>query len=184
MKGICFVEPLFNKVIREGKTQTRRIAINSKVDLSLAERLKLLSKARYRVGEVIYLKEPYCDDLVIDEIFYKYDNLQDKMNLGISIWKNKLFMPESAARYFIKITKVSLERLQRISEEDCIKEGIKKVSTYNYRNPIIKRKAFGAPQEAYADLIDSINGIGTWDKNPYVYVYDFHLVKNEDYGKR
>lgn len=183
MKGICFVEPLFNKVIREGKNQTRRIAINSKVDLSLAERLKLLSKARYRVGEVIYLKEPYCDDLVIDEIFYKYDNLQDKMNLGISIWKNKLFMPESAARYFIKITKVSLERLQEISREDCFKEGITQVDVRSYKHPYYKG-CWSTPQRAYAHLINYIDGTETWDKNPYVYVYDFHLVKNEDYGKR
>lgn len=182
MKGICFVEPLFNKVIREEKTQTRRIAINSKVDLSLAERLKLLSKARYRVGEVIYLKEPYCDDLVIDEIFYKYDNLQDKMNLEISIWKNKLFMPESAARYFIKITKVSLERLKDISDEDCIREGIKKINSSNYRNTLdtINRKSFITPNGAYADLIDKINGKGTWASNPFVFVYCFDLIKNNN----
>jgi len=189
MKGICFVEPLFNKVIREEKTQTRRIIINSNVDFYLAEIEKLLSKARYRVGEVIYLKEPYCDDLVIDEIFYKYDNLQDKMNLGISIWKNKLFMPESAARYFIKITKVSIERLQEISHEDCFKEGIIKTNNleeikYTYKffskklNRIIESMDFITPQEAYSDLIDSINGIGTWDNNPYVYVYDFELIKD------
>ena len=178
MKGICFVEPLFNKVISEEKTQTRRITIDSKIDLSLAERLKLLSKARYRVGETIFLKEPYCDDLVMDEIIYKYQTSDNSFDLGFNAFKNKLFMPSSAARYFIKITKVGLERLQRISEEDCIKEGIKKVSTYNYRNTIIKRNAFGTPQEAYADLIDSINGIGTWDNNPYVYVYDFELIKD------
>lgn len=177
MKGICFVEPLFNKVIREEKTQTRRIAIDSKVDLSLAERDKLLSKARYRVGEVIYLKEPYCDDLVIEEIFYKYDNLKDKMNLGISIWKNKLFMPESAARYFIKITKVGLERLQEISREDCFKEGIKQVNEQFYKHPYCK-ESWSTPQRAYAHLINYIDGLETWNNNPYVYVYDFHLVKN------
>lgn len=173
MKGICFVEPLFNKVIREEKTQTRRITIDSKVDLSLTEREKLLSKARYRVGGVIYLKEPYCDDLVIDEIFYKYDNL----NLEIPIWKNKLFMPESVARYFIKITKVTLERLQNISREDCFKEGITQVDERSYTHPYYKG-SWSTPQRAYAHLINYIDGLEIWDKNPYVYVYDFHLVKN------
>ena len=173
MKGICFVEPLFNKVISEEKTQTRRIAIDSEVDLSLAGREKLLSKARYRVGEVIYLKEPYCDDLVIEDIFYKYNNL----NLGVSIWKNKLFMPESAARYFIKISKVSLERLQEISREDCFKEGITQVDEQSYKHPYYE-ECWSTPQRAYAHLINYISGLETWDKNPYVYVYDFELIKD------
>ena len=33
------------------------------------------------------------------------------------------------------------------------------------------------PHEAYAALIDKISGKGTWERNPYVFVYDFELVK-------
>ena len=91
-------------------------------------------------------------------------------------------MPESAARHFIKITGVRAERLQDISEEDCLKEGIEEViwngkilkSSKHYFNGY---ESYGTPIEAYAELIDRINGNGTFQRNPFVWVYDFKLIK-------
>ena len=123
MKGICFVEPLFNKVVDGSKTQTRRICGFRGKDLSEVEKAKLLAKCRYRLNEEVYLKEPYIDDLSMDDVFYKYGEEDPMLDYSYA-WKNKLFMPESAARYFIKITGVRIERLQDISDEDCLKEGI------------------------------------------------------------
>lgn len=163
-------------------------------------------KPRYEAGETVYLKEPYhihamSNPFVFqkwEETVYKYGEdaesigiLEDE--LGISKWKNKLFMPESKARYFIKITDVRAERLQGISEEDCIKEGIieERPEFWNLP-PEDGQPAFGVPeivtahtcyatrwfdtpQEAYAVLIDGINGKGTWENNPWVWVYDYEL---------
>ncbi len=187
MKGICFIEPMFHQTITGNKTHTRRIV------KAHEERSILMPSPRYNVGEKVYLKEPYK---ILPEHknspFYRFE-LYDVNELirhdypvvENGFWKNKLFMPESAARYFIEFTNVRIEKLQDISEEDCIKEGI----TYLHRpchghtwffngltNERSEQKGYLLAKEAYAALIDSINGKGTWDSNPFVYVYDFKLL--------
>lgn len=204
MKGICFIEPLFHKVVKGEKTQTRRI-IEPQPEYS--DRVGMIYKglcygigfdnpkdayynfsnnsnaARYKVGEVVYLKEPYVK-ASSGRIFRKYDK-SDCSYLRFlgenpdakGAWNNKLFMPESAARFFIEITAVRAERLQDISDEDCLKEGIFEVmgGALNMNN--IDPIGYLQPSDAYAALIDKINGKGTWEKNPFVWVYDFKLIK-------
>ena len=209
MTGICFIEPLFNKVAAGQKTQTRRI-INPQPDSRGFRTTNIMFedwhgreiRPKYKVGETVYLKEPYaetCDEYGTPIIAYKFggkprlklpDSLGCEMDTDWCIdnypacgkWKNKLFMPESAARHFVKITTVKAERLQDISEEDCFKEGIEKVI---WRGEIIKKsehyfngyESYNTPIEAYAELIDRINGNGIWERNPWVWAYDFKLVK-------
>ena len=193
MKGIIFSEAIFKAVIEGRKTQTRRIMKTQPIEVWDGVPIKSASdtiaiykeiKLRYKVGEVVYLKEPYQYVGGYNAgIKYKYDN-DENINLIVGIiWKNKLFMPEKYARYFIEITDVRVERVQDISEEDCLKEGIlcKKFigdnSKYFYETPTISSGFYDTPQQAYAALIDKINGKGTWEANPFVWVYEFKLVK-------
>jgi len=146
----------------------------------------------YKVGGKCYLKEPYifdplfyfgdssipCRDSFHKDLAYIYTYGMDTERLysvyGDEIkWKNKLFMPESAARLFIEITGVRAERLQDISEEDCMKEGI--VNEKNYFSNG-NGEEYNNPVDAYSDLINSIGDKGTWERNPFVWVYDFKLV--------
>ena len=154
-------------------------------------------KSKYKLGEILYLKEPYilyqeeCQESKSSQsgiqYAYKFGNhlsIDEITGKSDSKWKNKLFMPESAARYFIEITAVRAERLQDISDEDCMKEGIRLNPEaipigypfgikFSYNNGYYN---YTTPQEAYAALIDKINGKGTWEKNPWVWVYDFELI--------
>ena len=206
MTGICFIEPMFNKVVAGEKIQTRRIISPQPYYFLKGQPYsnihELAIKPKYRVGETVYLKEPYaetCDEYGTPIIAYKFggkpriklpDSLGCEMDTDWCIdnypacgkWKNKLFMPESAARYFIEITAVRAERLQDISEEDCFKEGIEEVI---WKGKILKSckhyfngyESYDTPIEAYAELIDRINKEGIWEKNPWVWVYDFKLIK-------
>lgn len=81
----------------------------------------------------------------------------------------------------IQITRVSIERLQDISEEDCLKEGIWRDDnvglegvTYWYHG--LANSSFRTAKEAYTALIDKISGKYTWESNPWVFVYDFELI--------
>jgi len=178
MKGIIFSEPMFNAVIDGRKTQTRRIMTpQPKSDLIA----KYHCNPRYKAGEIVYLKEPY---LPIMRTIYKYDGGDYDPKLK---WKNKLFMMERYARYFIEITAVRCERLQDISDDDCLKEGIEELNAGeiipNYQDYIQYSNGdeynYDTPQKAYAALINKIYGKGTWESNPYVWVYDFKLtIKN------
>lgn len=208
MKGICFIPPLYDATIKEIKDETRRIIPNCD---SLRQSVFVKSnyetwhgrelKPKYKVGEVVYLKEPYriTHSHNIWYVSYKFDEQvkelpfswghkgleklciqQEKSKSG---WLNKLFMPSWCARRFIKITGVRAERLQDITEEDCIKEGIHVIN----KKPICIIPLYGIEEmqplgkslkEAYATLIDKINGKGTWDNNPLVWVYDYKLTDN------
>ena len=96
-----------------------------------------------------------------------------------------MFVRADLMPHHIRITNVRVERLQDISDEDCIKEGVIEsvvmgtngsLSEYFVEGP--KHICYGkTPREAYAVLIDLISGKGTWLSNPFVFVYDFELVK-------
>lgn len=80
------------------------------------------------------------------------------------------------------MTDLKVERLQDISDEDCIKEGVLYSDKYAMPYGISDSKApngvffyYSTPREAYADLIDRISGRGTWQSNPFVFAYDFEL---------
>ena len=85
----------------------------------------------------------------------------------------------------IKITNIRVERLQDISDEDCLAEGIiEHIAEIIPNYPPYTQYCCGisevycdTPRQAFAALIDKINGKGTWESNPYVWVYDFELVK-------
>ena len=96
-------------------------------------------------------------------------------------YANKMFVRAEKMPHAIRITNIRIERLQDISEKDCMKEGIWRDdnvglegTTYWYHGLV--NSSFRTPQEAYASLIDSISGKGIWASNPYVFVYDFVLI--------
>lgn len=200
MKGICFIEPLHGKTVKGIKTETRRIITKQPLEnesikpfvkgffgifhkVGGIDNLKLTLKPRYNVGDILYLKEPYYE-LPFEGYQYKFD-----VNIFYNEYKNKLFMPASAARHFIKITAVRAERLQDISNEDCIKEGIwfGETSSFYYNglfhskgNYKGKIKKYLTAKEAYKALINSIDGKDTWDNNPWVWVYDYELIDRKE----
>lgn len=116
-------------------------------------------------------------------------------------FKNKMFVSPEEMPHQIRITNVRVEELQNISDDDCEKEGIERriyrhppedwVVTCPAKRFVFKGKNFGygtgvneycykhfhTGQKAFAFLIDKISGKGTWGDNPYVFVYDFELVK-------
>lgn len=204
MKGIIFTESNFHLTVQGIKKQTRRImkpqpdyfrlvgtsTINS---INTPFGTHGIITPRYKVGEILYLKEPYqdCPNYHLREecpaldpfntgFIYKY-SASEQVKEEWPEWKNKLFMPKSAARYFIKITDVRCERLQDISKSDCIKEGITYEMAYEcngWRPTYNDPDSGGYPdyEAAYADLIGNINGKGTWESNPYVWVYCYKLM--------
>lgn len=73
----------------------------------------------------------------------------------------------------IMLEKMSLkiERLQNITDDDCLREGVVQVDENSYEIPNHKG-CWVTAQHAYAYLVDFRHGVGTWDSNPYVLVYE------------
>lgn len=135
-----------------------------------------LSSSRYKLGEVVAVAQKY-KDIALDMPVELAAELIKQPG-----WNNKMFVKADLMPHRIRITNIRIERLQDISEEDCMKEGIWKAhdvglegTTYWYHG--LANSSYRTAREAYASLIDKISGKGTWESNPWVFVYDFELVK-------
>ena len=216
------------KAVLEGrKTQTRRIAMHSDEDAQVLEEINLMDNdraiiqyvidkySRYKNGEIIAIAQCY---LKIMDYYHSLGKVSERKvsEQELIFWNamrimestgddsamrgddNKMFVKADLMPHQIRITNIRLERLQDISDEDCVAEGIRKwenekeyASNETVHKSVDELKAAGydayaipeswdcytSPQKAYAALIDKVSGKGTWEKNPWVFVYDFELVK-------
>lgn len=97
-------------------------------------------------------------------------------------WTNKMFVRADLMEETIRITDIQLQRLNNITDEDCLKEGVEKWIDCYIVSGIMENQGknnvcFDTPREAFAALIDRISGKGTWQRNPWVYVYTFELLR-------
>lgn len=140
-------------------------------------------KPKYQEMEIVAIARSYKDmsyGALWDDCL-EFEGVEPTKLAG---WNNKMFVRADYMLHRIRINKVRIQRLQEISDNDCIKEGIFEDSGDDKFPPSIfydfegnKDDGFDTPREAYAALIDKINGKGTWESNPYVWVYEFELVK-------
>ena len=155
--------------------------IERKIAKFNSEKQSLIARPKYHIGEVVAVAQSYqkaypnADFEMVDKWTFMTESAG---------WKNKMFVRPDLMPHAIKITKIRFEKLQDISEEDCLKEGILKSDKYAMPYGITEKVApncvfffYKTPKEAFAALIDKINGYGTWESNPYLFVYDFELVK-------
>lgn len=166
-------------VIDGWKTMTRRIAEKVLVEDENCE-LRWngeFKPARYKVGDVVAVAQSYENTGLFDV----YRGAE-----GTAGWKNKMFVRADLMPHQIRITEVRRERLQDISEEDCLREGVMESDQkgvffvpglYRPRKNDGVCMSFYSPKDAYAALINRMYGKCAWAANPYVYAYSFEKVK-------
>lgn len=190
---------LTQAVIEGRKTMTRRlINLNSTSDVQVrifAGYVQIIGrsgnvcvekKLSYKVGEIVAVAQRYED---VEELSYLLrdpfsETYFEEVNIGDEPgYRNKMFVKSELMPHQIRITGICCERLQDITDEDCMKEGIRE-DPFPIENPYYFGDAkegglvhFGKPREAFASLIDRVSGKGTWASNPWVVVYEFELVK-------
>ncbi len=185
---------LTQAVIEGRKTMTRRIVpTKTRLRRALAvihdephgsEQEEYLKSAYYKVGEIVAVAQNYSS-------FYNILDNTRPIPEGAG-WDNKMFVRADLMPHQIRITGIRCEKLQDISDADCLKEGIfvneyfgngKKCHHYgfdgffNETEGWFARGWYNTPREAFAALIDKVSGRGTWASNPWVVAYEFELVK-------
>ena len=219
MKKIMFNDKfLLTKAVLEGrKTQTRRIVPKDFFSLTWDEKNGTLwyensmgdfidvRNSKYalcKVGEVIAVAQSYCS--IAEELencnnatcAAHYEKNVQKASEYIS-WmehpgfNNKMFVAADMMIHKIRITNVRIERLQDISDEDCLKEGITDMGAggslrYSFTENVKQTTGdiiafsnnFATAKEAFAHLINKVSRKDVWKENPYVFVYEFELVNN------
>lgn len=199
MKKIMFNDKygLTQAVLEGRKTMTRRMVCTKDVRLpvhlsyDIKTRqlllydacLSLVEHSRYAFDEVVAIAQAYKD------IYEKrgFDMHDPFTFVGDSAgWTNKMFVKADLMPHHIKITNIRVEHLQDISDEDCLREGVRlwEDADHEYKlNPLGKLyeiagrwDGYKSPREAFAALINKVSGRGTWDSNPMVWVYEFELL--------
>lgn len=138
----------------------------------------------YKFREVVAIAQNYRDS------GYSPDSL-DRHPKDLSVrglmknsagWNNKMFVKSYACKHHIKITNVKIERLQDISDEDCLKEGIVKGKCGSESTHFMdayyvpkEKQPYCTPRDAFEVLIDKFSGKGVWESNPFVFAYEFVL---------
>ena len=190
---------LTQAVLRGEKTQTRRIV---KDGTPLGNFEETLKHSPYKVGEVVAVAQCYkrtYAEMIIDFTKHNYHLSREetaerfrKHYENTAGWDKKMFVKAELMPHKIKITNVRIEQLQDISDEDCLCEGLKfryvnmgsgsaakrEDYYYEYINGHNNVCDYGTmfPKETFSIFMDRIAGYGTWESNPYVWVYDFELV--------
>ena len=123
---------------------------------------------KYKPGEVVAVAQSY------KEVYWREPYVFPDFTAESPGWRNKMFVASDFMPHQIRITNVKVERLQDISDKDCVKEGIWEAQQVNYTS--IDGIPY-SPREAFAALINKVSGKGTWESNPWVFVYEFELVK-------
>lgn len=175
------------KLILDGrKTQTRRIIkpqpprsewtrVKEYADSGMSEvQPNYFMRCPYGVaGDRLWVRETFWEELYptknSPKVYYCADGTCPRGD-QVVCKRPSIHMPRWASRITLEITKVRVERLQDISEEDAIAEGFDPPPAYMS----LSAKYFcKSTREQYRELWDSLHGKGAWDKNPWVWVIEF-----------
>lgn len=205
-RPILFSGPMVRALLAGTKTQTRRLLKpqpkvlkngswyrpfpqdRSNWQYALGGIIHAYAKVRIVEGDHLYVREHWRSRADLNNIPPR------EMMSGVAVWyeadgkgpatdlhmpgkhRQAMHMPRWASRLNLTVTDVRVERLQDISEQDCVAEGIEWVTRTSsgnfYRNfdaPEMPIMAYGA----YRSLWNHINGPDAWDKNPWVVAYTF-----------
>lgn len=204
-RPILFSAPMVRAILDGIKTQTRRPVKNYGMAPGIGNILKGSDDIKEwpdfcpygKTGDRLWVRETWINDYDRDGYLYKADCHEDgtipRLSSGagglgggvgyavIKKWKPSIHMPRRASRISLEITGVRVERLQDISEEDAIAEGVEELDGhFNEADycAIAKKISccIGDSKPVYAQLWESLNGKGSWDLNPFVWVIEFKRI--------
>jgi hypothetical protein len=193
-RPILFSAPMVRALLDGRKTQTRRIAKPGTV-VPIPPGLigEVVLPCPYgQPGDRLWVRETHAfiwpedyppERLQDHEIQYRADTdgkcfagewpEEERDNEERPKWKPSIFMPRWASRILLEITDVRVERLQDISEEDARAEGVEISDEWTGCADDLS----GSHVKSYQFLWESINGTGSWDANPFVWVISFRGIE-------
>ena len=134
-----------------------------------------------RIGEIIAVAQCYADihsELMIGDFGDGcYDSFKNAVVHDKAGWRNKMFVSADLMPHQIQILNIRPERLQNITDEDCLKEGVRFVENSDGYFSNGMSDGYTTPISAFAALIDEISGRRIWERNPFVWRIEFKLVK-------
>lgn len=187
-RPILFSAPMVRALLADTKTQTRRVVNPLTADRinhcpGFLEDLLYVSCPYGQPGDRLWVREAHWwfkdehdpvtgyfpPKLTAEDVEYRADG-----DDGRKVWRPSIHMPRWASRITLEITGVRVERMQDISEADALAEGIRLLNgRYTFNGGMHESRT---ARDSFRALWESINGAGSWDANPWVWVVEFKRV--------
>ena len=206
-KPILFSAEMVQAILEGRKTQTRRTKglekVNENPDGHTFNSFSIDNKnatfkrlegmwqgveVYFQVGDILWVRETFAFNFREGVYDYKACYPSQTHYYG---WKPSIHMPKEAARLFLKITNIRVERLFEITAKDAIAEGVECKIVENmkeYRAYLVKdsEHVFGknsypdTPECSFLELWEKINGNESVNSNPWVWVIEFEKVEKPE----
>lgn len=199
---ILFNTDMVRAILEDRKTATRRVVKKKNMDVVLnspvrkenpnipdRDFIKFLVNAPYRKGNFLYVRETYCPDYFDfitkygNKHAYKadYDHADLSSDIAKPIWTPSIHMPKEAARIWLKVVDVGVERLQEIDGWGILAEGIDNGKS----NPANGKRWENMQRTAFSELWNSTIkksdiSIYGWDANPWVWTIKFERCEKPE----
>lgn len=178
-KPILFSTEMVQAILEGRKTQTRRICKHqhwSHSELTDFNKNQIFQKIDRNVsckfgkpGDLLWVRETFDPTSgCLGSILYKANYTSKELSSAVKKlfeWKSSRFMPKAAARIWLQIEEIRVERLQDITYQDILQEGMPK--------PL---GDYSSPVDWFETLWTKINGSGSWDANPWLWVIKFRVL--------
>lgn len=189
IKPILFNTEMVRAILDGRKTCTRRLVrflpgenpqwtgyIRDGLMLYNGKNEPCIRKAPYQPGDTLYVRETWKK---APNGYYYYEDWQRGDIADLTKWKPSIHMPKEAARIWIKIMNVRVERLQEISAESALAEGADKyIHTNGGLDENMTITSFIGIWNSTIKKSD-LDCYG-WDANPYVFVIEFVKIDNPE----
>lgn len=185
--------PMVRAIFAGRKWQTRRLLVQPRrkdgcqLVPELLQRMGVGHACRHgAIGDRMWIRETWGlfgtlpkDGPERAQVYYRATD-GDLHECRYQLWRPSIHMPRWASRLLLDITDVRIERLQEISADDAVAEGIERVNqlgilrTCGWKDYSGQRAGFMDPVESFRTLWDSINGKrAPWESNPWVFPISF-----------
>ena len=184
MKPIIFSTPMVQAILEGRKSMTRRVIKiedapeNWKISVTGKSIIRTepgdIKLPRYAAGDILWVRETWSKDENGEYVYRtNYGTTEDdSFPPSMFKWKPSIHMPREAARIFLKVTNVRVERLQDITEDEAIKEGAKAYGPNNCSGT--------SARIAFAEIWDKTTTEHEWRTNPWVWVIEFEKISKEE----
>lgn len=192
-RPILFSAPMVQAILDGSKTQTRRVV---KPQPSSGDHFGFDDKQRLQVpawyglwllacpygqpGDRLWVRETWAApdhgaQLGFDVLAFRATHSDSEIPGGR--WRPSIHMPRWASRITLEVTGVRVERLQDISEADAMAEGVWRTVSGHYSYGDEYNPSYATACDAFRGLWESINGPGSWEANPWVWVVEFKRLE-------
>jgi hypothetical protein len=194
-RPILFSAPMVRAILAGHKTQTRRIVKPQPVNPrqtcdehiwadTIPPVTRYFSCKIGLPGDQLWVRETFSPNEVLPmkdrapgDWIYRADLNEQGVTKYSAQWKQSIFMPRAASRIALDVTGVRVERLNDISDGDAMAEGVHPEVDAHIASRVANSPEWTPHRMEYWALWESINGPGSWDVNPWVWVIEFRMIK-------